>query len=146
MVMRVVCRAAPSMNSSMDLYNSICEGSFSISCCTGSLRKVRCTIGRKYYCFNYQESILTCINYYLFTTPRMCCKGLRYVSHVLMSTTLFSFTYGAPYWLLLHNSYQLDSIPNQLYFQCWLLWEQTPISRLLQISSTTLLLSLSTIS
>lgn len=96
-----------------------------VSHCPRSLRKVSCRTGGKYYCFNYQELILTCIHCYLFTTPEMCCKGLHYVSYVLMSTALFSFSYGVPYWLLLRNSYRLDSVPIQLYFHCWLLWEQT---------------------
>ena len=96
-VIQAICRAAPPVNSSMALYNSICEGSFSVSYCPGSLRKVSCRTGGKYYCFNYQGLILTCIHYYLFTTPKMCCKGLHYVSYILMSTALLSFSYRVPY-------------------------------------------------
>lgn len=113
-VTEATCMAAPFMNSSVALYNSACERSFSVSCCPGYLKRPSCQTGGKYCCFNYQELILRGVRNYLFKTPKMCCKGLHYVSDVLMSTALLSFSYRVSYWLLLHNSYWLDSVPNQL--------------------------------
>lgn len=92
MVMQAICRTASSMSSFVGLYNSTCEGSFSVSYCPGPLKKVSCRTEGNYYCFNYQELILTCIHYSLFTPPKMCCKGLPYVSYLLRSTALLSFS------------------------------------------------------
>lgn len=134
-------------HTSTGLHSSVKEASLRASNCPGSLRKVSCKIVGKYCCFKYQELILTHRHHNLFTALKMCYKVLHFVSSALVSTALFSFSCRAPCWLLLHNSYQLDSCTKSLEFSLLaLLRTLSPFSRLLQISFSTLLFRLSAFS
>lgn len=84
--------------------------------CPGSLQKVSCKTARKYCCFKYQDLILTCRHHNLFTALEMGYKVLHFVSSALVSRALFPFSHRVPRWLLLHNSYQLDSCTKALEF------------------------------
>lgn len=111
------------------------------------IRKVSCKPVGKHCCFKHQELILTRSYHNLFTTLKMCYKVLHFISSALVSPALFSFSCRVPCWFLLHNSYQLDSCTESLEFSLLAsLRTHSPISRLLQISFTTLLLRLSAFS
>lgn len=92
------------------------KASLCASSCPGSLRKVSYKTGGKYCCFKYQEFILACRHHNLFPAQKMCYKVLHFVSSALVSTALLSFSCSAPCWLLLHNSYQLDSCIKSVEF------------------------------